>query len=154
MGGDSTSAAIYLQEIGGVEATTTVGEVLSNSAADLTTSLRSQDATAGLRPLQRGTVVALLETAATAMGAPCPDLRQVKRSDLAGSKRKLSTIIDQGLDAEISSMQEGAVRSPLQNFDQGNGGLPWPHEAPSPEQLQAVKEVLNVDRAPYTDFAV
>lgn len=81
---------------------------------------------------------------------PC---NEPEPAPLAGTKRKLSAVLDQSLEAEFKAMPEGDVRALFKRDDE-NGGRPLPHEDPSGDQLRALKEVLQVDRAPHADFAV
>ena len=51
-------------------------------------------------------------------------------------------------------MPEEDVRTLFDAFDAENGGEPLPHEEPTGDQLQALREVLRSDKAPYADFGV
>ena len=42
----------------------------------------------------------------------------------------------------------------FEDFDASTGGAPLAQEEPTGDQLQALREVIQVDKAPYTDFAV
>jgi len=70
------------------------------------------------------------------------------------TKRKLSAVIDQALEGEFVAPEEGDVRTLFRSFDSANGGQPLPAEEPTGDQLQALSELLNADRAPYADFAL
>lgn len=104
----------------------------------------------------------LIRRCAELAGRAAPDVGTIgtaprnepEAAPLAGTTRKLSAVLDQSLEAEFRAMPEGDVRALFQRYDEENRGRPLPHEEPSGDQLQALKEVLQVDRAPYADFAV
>ena len=133
---------------------TTVREVLSVPAPDLGEALRSTRHTRGLLPLERGVLVNLLGEAAGLLNLKAPDVGQSKPQDLVNTNRKMSTVIDQAIDADFKCMDEAEVRALFAKYNTENGGLPLSCEEPTGDQLQALAAVIKTDRSPYTDFGV
>ena len=129
------SAHTYILELGG-NGDTTVQQVLEAPAADLAKALRTNKASGGLLPLQRGIVARQISSAAMGLGLKLPDLGQSKPLEVAA--RKLDSVIDQGPNrwpawSEVQSMDTQEVRDLCASFelDEANGGLPLAHEEPT-----------------------
>ena len=143
----------FLAELGGGNSTT-LQDIFNVPAPDVAEALRAHRYSPGLLPIQRGVITSLLTVAAAELGVKPLELGQTKLAETTGSSRKMSSVIDQSLDSDVPIIKEGDVRKLFSRFDAENGGKPLKHEEPTGVQLQALKEIVQADCAPYADFGV
>ena len=74
----------------------------------------------------------------------------------AGGTRtvKMSSIIDQAMDAPIAPLDGPTVRRMYSDYETRQGAEPGPDVEPSSDQLSALHQLLGADAVPYADFAV
>ena len=84
-----------------------------------------------------------------------PPAQLAALSGQGGRKVRLSTVLDQADDAEVTALEPGEVRDLAVYYRQVNMGVPAePDEEASSEQLAALRARLAADVPPYADFAV
>lgn len=69
-------------------------------------------------------------------------------------KLKLSTLVDQTLDAELQPLEQSEIRAMYDEYVRRYGDTPSPETEPTSDQLAAVKQLLLTNCNPYVDFSV
>jgi len=86
------------------------------------------------------------------ISAPVPP--PVKPEPLPLTKFKLSQVVNQASDIELTALDGPAIKVAYDRYRAVFGTHPPPSEEITGEQLTAVKAMLDADMAPYVDFAV
>ena len=154
-GVDAGVAADFVARLGG-SVSTTCTDVLSVPVADLRTAADTTQVNGtAITPLAKGSLLRFVQAIAANHGLQSLDLGlAAPNTDSSVRKRKLSAVIDQAADTEVSVMAEASVRDLFNRYDDQSDGAPQPHEEPTADQLSALSETLRSDSAPYTDFGV
>eukprot|EP00971_Amphidinium_carterae_P066154 1310289-Amphidinium_carterae.1 len=81
--------------------------------------------------------------------------RRLDQTDSNPAKKfKLSGVVDQSLDEEISVMAKKDVHAAFQEYEKVMGGPPPVDAECTDEQLSSIKHLLDLSLPPYADFAV
>ena len=91
-----------------------------------------------------------------ATGAPTPAAAPPAGvgSPIGARKIKLSALVDQTLDAEVTALPNGELQKMFEDYKTTYGDLPLTETEPTADQVAAVKQLLVSGSSPYIDFGV
>lgn len=75
-------------------------------------------------------------------------------SPIGARKIKLSALVDQTLDAEVTALPNGELQKMFEDYKTTYGDLPSTETEPTADQVAAVKQLLVSGSSPYIDFGV
>ena len=75
-------------------------------------------------------------------------------SPIGARKIKLSALVDQTLDAEVTALPNGELQKMFEDYKTVYGDLPSTETEPTADQVAAVKQLLVSGSSPYIDFGV
>ena len=78
----------------------------------------------------------------------------ITQPPLTVGRKKLSSLVDPTLEADIAPAGPAETRQKYAHFDSTQGGVPCKAEKPSGDQLKALETLLINDAVPYTDFSL